>query len=299
MDGPHDLAESVMPTSHVTKNCHYISRSLTRPWETSDRRLRFYDFDADRWRQGPSSSLFAGDGLNVQHVETWLDKIIEAPLSLCRKKLTAGSTDVLEEWSFYRAATLMLWLQGMRVKSVGDHDARRDLEHLATRSTDETDQLVVAIREEYDLALVTTVGKGGMFAPLFFPSSGLFPLTYPDTGCLSGHSVALGLPLNLTSAIVSLPRENAGVRDVSRLPGSLSNLSVGIDNARKVVVPPLFLAQEEDQITKIIEGLRQSNTNLVAMVKDSKRLVLEAFAETGLDAPRDRAGRIPPRRKSK
>ena len=232
-----------MPTGQITKNCHYISRSLTRPWEAEQRRLHFYDFDTASWDDDSSYRLFAEESLNPQYVEAWLDKTIEGPLSLCRKKFASSGSGVLEDWGFYRAATLMLWLQGMRVKSVSDDDARRNLEHLATRSIDETDQLVVAIRAEYDLALATTVGKDGMLAPLFFPSSGLFPLTYPDSGCISGHTVALGLPLDLWSALIALPREDAGMRDVSRIPSSISNLSVGVANARKVVVPPMLLKQ--------------------------------------------------------
>jgi hypothetical protein len=286
-----------MPAGQVTKNCHYISKSLTRPWEADQRRLRFYDFETGRFATGFAASLFAGESLNPQHVETWLDKTIEGPLSICRRKLAAGETNALEEWSFYRAATLMLWLQGTRVKSVGDHDARRSLENLASRSIEETDQLVVAMREEYDLALVTTVGKNGMLAPLFFPSSGIFPITYPDTGCVSGHSIALGLPLDMWSALVALPRDQAGVRDVSRIPGSISNLSVGVANARKVVVPPLLLQQQpEDDVARVLRELREGGSSLLAMVKDAKRLVEDAFDEVGIEPARDGTGRIPPTR---
>jgi hypothetical protein len=285
-----------MPTGQITKNCHYISRSLTRPWEAEQRRLHFYDFDAGRWYDDSSYGLFAEESLNPQHVEAWLDKTIEGPLSLCRKKLTSGASGALEDWGFYRAATLMLWLQGMRVKSVSDLDARRNLEHLATRSIEETDQLVVTIREEYDLALATTVGKDGMLAPLYFPSSGLFPLTYPDSGCISGHTVALGLPLDLWSALIALPRENTGVRDASRIPSSISNLSVGVANADKVVVPPLLLEQRpRAEVTQILKELRAANAHLLDLVKDSKRLVAAAFEQTGLEPPRDGAGRFPPR----
>jgi len=243
-----------------------------------------------------SYGLFAEDWLNPQHVETWLDKTIEGPLSVCRKKLAAGATDSLEDWGFYRAATLMLWLQGMRVKSVSDQDTRRNLEHLAERSIEETDQLVVAIREEYDLALVTTVSKAGMLAPLFFPSSGLFPITYPDTGCLSGYAVALRLPLDLWSALLALPRDNSGVRDVSRVPASISNLSVGISNASKVVVPPLLLEQQPKvEVVRNLRQMRDANDSLLALVKDSKRLVAEAFEVSGLSPSRDGTGRFPPR----
>jgi hypothetical protein len=284
-----------MPTGQVTKNCHYISRMLTRPWEAAQRRLHFYDFDAGAWNHEPSRGLFAEDGLNPQHVETWLDRTIEGPLSVCRQRLASGDTGALEEWGFYRAATLMLWLQGIRVKSVADHDARRSLEHLATRRTEEIDQLVVAIREEYDLALVTTVGNAGKFAPLFFPSTGIFPLTYPDTGCLSRNTVALGLPLDLWSALVSLPRDNAGVRDLSRLPASLSNLSIGVSNAREVVTPPIVLEQHSQAtMARLLVEQRQANAFLLELVKDSRRLVAEAFETTGLEPPDDGTGRLPP-----
>jgi hypothetical protein len=287
----------VVPSGQVTKNCHYVSKSLTRPWEGDQRRLRFYDFDTGRFATGLAASLFAEDGLNPQYVETWLDRTIEAPLSICRRKLAAGEMNALEEWPFYCAATLMLWLQGTRVKSVGDHDVRRSLESLASRTMEETDQLVVAIREEYDLTLATTVGKDGMLAPLFFPSSGLFPITYPDSGCASGHTVALGLPLDMWSALIALPRDQSGSRDVSRIPGSLANLSVGVANARKVVVPPLLMEQQpEADIARTLRELREGSCSLLALVKGAKRLVEDAFEEVGVQPPRDGTGRIPPTR---
>lgn len=286
-----------MPAGQITKNCHYISRSLTRPWEAEQRRLHFFDFETGWWNDGASRTLFAGDGLNEQHVESWLDRIIEGPLSLCRKKLNAGETNALEDWGFYRAATLMLWLQGMRIRSVSDDDARRSLDQLATRSIDETDQLVLAMRAEYDLALATTVAKDGMIAPLYFPSSGLFPVTYPDSGCISGHTVALALPLDMLHAIVALPCESVGKRDISRIPASLSNLSVGIANASKVVVPPVLLQdREQDDVARILRELRVENDKLLGLVKDSKRLVGDAFETMGLVPPLDGTGRFPPRR---
>lgn len=184
---------------------------------------------------------FAADGLNPQAVESWLDRWIEGPLSLCRKRLNDGEENVLEDWRFYRAATLMLWLQGTRLKSIEDTDARRSLETLAARSIEETDQLVVAFREEYDLALGFVPMHEGMFPPLYFPSSGLSPVSYRDTGCISGNTIALALPLDVRTALLSLPRDQAGVRDLARVPGSLQNLSIGVANARKVVVPPILM----------------------------------------------------------
>lgn len=279
-----------MPSGQVTRNCHYISKSLTRPWEADQRRLLFYDFDTGRFATGYAASLFAADGLNPQHVETWLDRTIEGPLSVCRRKLEAGETDALEEWTFYRAATLMLWLQGTRVRSIGDQDARRDLESLANRPIEETDQLAIAMRQEYDLSLVI----GPAREPLLFPSSGLFPITYPDTGCISGNSVALGLPLSTSSALIALPRDQAGVRDVSRIPALISMLSIGVTNARKVVIPPSVLAEhDEAQLARTLVEMREASSRLLAMVNDARHIVDDAFGEVGLIPPRDSTGRIP------
>lgn len=95
-----------------------------------------------------------------------------------------------------------------------------------------------------------------MLAPLFFPSGGLFPITYADTGCIAGHALALGLPLDMWNALVALPRDNSGVRDVSRVPSSISNLSVGISNATKVVVSPELIDQQpKDDIERILREL--------------------------------------------
>lgn len=61
-----------MDQQQVTKNCHYISRFLTKPWEFGERQLRYYDFDEDKFDTKSSRSLFAEDGLNAQQVESWL-----------------------------------------------------------------------------------------------------------------------------------------------------------------------------------------------------------------------------------
>lgn len=288
--------DRAMPAGQVTKNCHYISRFLTRPWERDQRRFRVYNFERSNFENGFSASFFSEEGLNEQHVETWLDHTLERPLSNCRRKLAKGQLDALEDWSFYRAATLMLWLQGIRVRSLHNDDARRSLAILASCDVAETDQLVVSIRDEYDLALVRTIRVGDEVAPLFFPSTGIFPFSFVDSGCLSGWSVGLGLPLDLMSAVVAVPRNGTGIRDISRVPASIANFSVGTSAARNVVVPPIVLEGiGEAEIARNLEKQRVLNDNISSNVAEAKDLVISAFDVGGLAAPRDGAGRIPPR----
>ena len=57
-----------------TKNCQFISRFVTRPWEHGQRMLTFYNFETGEIETQSSMSLFARDGLNTQDVEGWLNK---------------------------------------------------------------------------------------------------------------------------------------------------------------------------------------------------------------------------------
>lgn len=284
-----------MPAGQVTINCHYITKSLTKPWEREGRRLRFYDFSTRRFCNGFAASLFAASHLNTQAVETWLDQTIEAPLNICRRQyLQAGRMDALEEWNFYRAASLMLWLQGIRVRAVADHDARRDLETLALRPMNEVDQLVMAIRAEFDLTLITTVKVADRWAPLFFPSSGTFPITYPDAGCVSGHAIALGLPLDWWCALVAIPKERPQGRDLSRLPSSIANLSIGVADATKVLLHSSLDGVPESEILAALDAQRILNTSVLGLVGEIRDLVLGGFSEAGIQPGRDAAGRVVP-----
>lgn len=281
--------------SQVTKTCHYITRSLTRPWEGDQRRLHFFDFDTGDFSYAPSATMFAENEINSQGVETWLDKTIENPLGACRKRLAAADPGALTDWKFYRAAALMLWLQGLRVRSISDQDARTALENLAKAPIEEIDQLVASIREEYDLCLVTTVADGEKIAPLYVPFSGTFQITFPDKGCLSGHAIGLGLPVDIHCALLVTPVQRHGAADTSRVPSSISNCSVGTSLARRVVVPPaVFDAYSEETLRTKLLDLRRGNDSLVSAVHEKQELVVEMFATTGLTVSRDGAGRVLP-----
>jgi hypothetical protein len=222
----------------ITKNCHVISRFLTKGWEDDKRELWYYDFSANAFSHKTSKKLYSAFMINQQAVEEWLDQVLEKPLSLARDKLLAGDQNALEEWRFYRAAVLMLWLQGARSKTVRDEDARRGLDKLAAAPDSEIDALAAGLAQDFDLMVVGLMVDRDRVAPLFFPSTGTFPVVVWDAGCLSGHSICLGLPLDPGCALVAAPKNKGGLLDQSKLQGSIANCSVGIDRARRVVVLP-------------------------------------------------------------
>jgi hypothetical protein len=60
-----------------TKNCHFVSKFLTRPWEGKDRFLWIYDFISDRFTRQSSNSLLAAEKINSNKVELWLKTSFE------------------------------------------------------------------------------------------------------------------------------------------------------------------------------------------------------------------------------
>ncbi len=281
------------PSAQITRNCHYISRFLTRPWEGQRRRLHFFDFATGEFEDGPSRRLFAEHVMNSQAVESWLGRMVEQPLGVVRPRLAALDPTALDDWRFYRAAVLMVWLQGLRLRSIADESARRDLSDLASQSDAEADSIVASVREEFDLCVVYTVWQGTKIAPLYFPSSGVFPFVYPDSGCLSGHAIALGLPLEPHCALAVVPADKHGTRDLSRIPSSISNFSIGTSTAGRLVVPPtIFEAYAEDELRTILLDMRRDGDGLREAVKAGRQIVIDAFASVGLAPDADRCGRL-------
>jgi len=78
------------------------------------------------------------------------------------------------------------------------------------------------------------------------------------------------------------------------ISASVPNLSVGVANAGKVVVPRLLLQQQsEDKVACILRELREGSCSLLALVNEAKRLVEDAFDEVGIQSPRDGTGHFP------
>jgi hypothetical protein len=287
-------------SDQVTHNCHYVSRLLTTPWEGANRFLRYYDFDTDEFELRSSRCLFAADDINSPKVERWLHRLVENPLGRIRRRVAQGELEPLErDWRCYRAAVLVVLLQGGRIGTITDQNARRHLDVLAEMPEPELNGLVNEAMRRFDLRVVHTVANPDAtgFAPLYMPSTGLFPLLVRDRGCLSGHSYGFGVPIDLTCALVVTPAEQHGKLELSRTQAMLWWSSIGTSNARRVVVMPGLYEQEgEPKVRELLLRLRRGNDKLLWLAEDKRRLVASAFAVSGINAGRDAAGRIPPRR---
>jgi hypothetical protein len=212
------------PSAQITRNCHFILRSLTKRWEQKDRFLLYYDFETGRFRTRSSQSLFAAEDLNSPEVERWLH-VLEDPLGAIRPRLVAGDANALDEWPFQRAVLLMLWLQGARSQTVRDAEAKRKLEWLARIPAAELDALTAGLRGEFDLQLAFTVAEGDRIAPLFVPSTG------SSRAC--SRTLAARPPTRWRPAAARPSRRRprdalvGRRRRLARLPSSLANASIG------------------------------------------------------------------------
>lgn len=100
-------------------NDHYISRFLTQPWETADRRLEYYDFIRDTFGKASSKRLFAKRGLYDAETEKTFGKVIETPVGEYRAKVLrdgpAAVVPLANEWRVHRALSLLIWMQAQRL----------------------------------------------------------------------------------------------------------------------------------------------------------------------------------------
>ena len=277
----------------IARNCRALSRVLTRPWANKEGNLFCYDFDADAFTWSASRTLFAEGRLDPGKVETWLADTIEDPLGAIRPRLSGEDPTALDDWKFFKAAVLMVWLQGGWFQFALAEDVRQDLDRLAAMSTGELDDLVAAVKQELTLRLVFTTSPGDSIAPIFVPSSGIFPFAFPDPGCISEHSIGIGLPLDVHCALVLLPADREGEAALPLLKPLLSNASIGSSESRRVVLPPNLLgAMDERDAARILRDQREQSEARVADVREVRRAVLETFENLGIRTKVDRTGRI-------
>lgn len=250
--------------AQITKNNHYIPRSLSKPWEGTGRKLKLYNFDTNAFEASDAKTGFAGDEAFPKEIEAFLTDTIEKPLSDMLPLLQKGD-DVLKQDRYYRAATLLVVLQRIRNRAPTDAAFLKSLIELSQQPKKALDGL--GVEQGYGVSIVRA-RQGAR--PLFFPSTGNFVLLGDDLQLNGKPIAAWGIPLDLERALVFFNVLNVdaatqdGIRkvvgDVSR--ALLERASVGTDTATKVVLPASLAASEEELATVLSEG-RQANRRAI------------------------------------
>ena len=260
----------------LTSNSHYLSRFVTAPWEYEQRFLRYYDFGDNQFHSCSSKSLFAADDINSQGVEDWLDRMIETPFGRIRDRVARGERDPLEQdWSCYRAAMLLIILQGGRIAAIADLDARQRLDALAMMPERDLDWMVRLALRKFDLRLLHTESM-----PLCVPETGLFCMIMPDIRRFLQEPFGFGIPINPTCALLATPAESGEKLDLTKSRTILATSSVATSTARRVVVPPeLYRQLGKDRLREKLLWFRQQNEQLLAVGQEKRRIVARMFAD--------------------
>lgn len=278
-----------MTKQQQTKNCHWISRVLTEPWEVGERFLHFYDFNTRELARKSSRSLFSEDGINSQDVENWLGRMVETPFGNFRDKLAACDPSALDDWRDYRAATLILWLQGTRaLEGLFGPPDEGGLADLASCSDSDIDALVYAFSEEYMLLSLNPPRN----QLLYLPSSGGFPLPVEDLGCLTTKNFGLAVPIHPHAVLAAVPK--GAVLSVESLTPRLPAYSVGVSRyADRVVIPPaMFEHFTENEICSFVTSFRSGNDAAHDALAQLREAVRDCYEEGGFETHLDSLNRL-------
>jgi hypothetical protein len=279
---------------------HYISKSLTKPWRTRTKELHFFDFETETFELERWKKLHGKDHLNSSALETWLEREIETPLGKVRSGLNTGKPTTLRDPSAVRPAILMLMLQGLRTATAIEDEgsdveqgARRHLEKIATMPPDGIDMLVSEIRRHYSIHLVFAAVVERKGTPLFVPSTGIFPVTFPDRGCASGSAVGTALPIHPTCALVAAPADGRGELELAPAAKSLAWCSVGTFDSKYVVVDPrLMNSTPQDELRRRLIEMRKGNEEMRDRVAASRAIIFRMCELFGFSVDEGLAGRL-------
>jgi hypothetical protein len=249
--------------TQITKNNHYIPRSLTRPWEGSGRRLTLYNFDTNAFEPADSKTCFSPDEAYPKEIETFLHDVIEKPMHDMLQLLQKGE-EVLQQERYHRAATLLVVLQRTRSRSTTDAAFLKVLIELAEKPKKALDGL--GVEHGYGVSIVRA-RQGAR--PLFFPSTGNFVLLGNDLQLNGKPIAAWGIPLDPERALVffNLKADASSTEEIrsaveQACPALLEQASIGTDTSTKVVIPPA-LKDAEDTLVSLLGEARRANRQAI------------------------------------
>ena len=242
-------------------NDHYIPRMLTKPWETPQRQLRYFDFGTETFSERSSKNLFARRELNSPELEAWLNATIEDPAAKHIEQIRKHEGTVPSDWRTQKALALLVYLNSQRIQeaTVG-RDGPFSLEDLAREGDSLSDHIADHF---YKTFRFLGVPSGPEF-PLFFPEVGFFPYPMPETPVMA-------MPVDPTFAFIiydGLMTREQLLESISRKHLSVLSLGVG-STVRRVILPPaLHVASVQDETTvrEVIVALRRDARKLFNLV---------------------------------
>jgi len=265
-------------------NQHYVSRFLTKNWETErDRMLVYYDSQLDRIEEAKSRDLFAESDLQSEEVERRLTELIEDQLGRLWHRVRKEGVKEITDWRELRAAHLVFLAQPARFmdRSRDPSTDESNLEDLLGRDDAHLDVLVRLQMNEYDLRLFSMPEKeesqpGSPIASLLFPQIGMFGfplLEDPWKKPLASITAGFGIPLH-PKILLTITPKTVHEPWLARVREMFQAFSIGPDHCRKVVVRATTLdGYPRDDLVVRIKGMRNCANELVKAMTRMKELI--------------------------
>lgn len=264
-------------------NCHFVTRSLTKPWEGEDRKLHCYDFKSDKILSDPSKTLFAEKDLIEEKHEDVLSKLIERPLGIFKQQILDGKKQEIDNWNVFRALFLYFFVQTARFSKFLADDSEKpenSLEELLSMDEASLNTIVSKYMDRYSVA---TIGIPEDHVMLF-PETVFFTFPLMDSGCITGWTFSYAVPLFPNFALSLIPKTLEKSYE-DQIKKQLMMYSVGIneDNCNRVVIPANLLDVNEQ--STIIEGIKHYRNIAIKVTQDVHKLrslVVEMYDKVGL-----------------
>ncbi|EPZ50032.1 hypothetical protein M902_0387 [Bacteriovorax sp. BAL6_X] len=240
------------------KNCHYLSRSLTKPWECENtRKLRVYDFNENKIVEHSSKTYFSRDSLLTKEEEHFFRDYIESPLGMYKSTLIgSGETS---NWKIWRALHMYIIFQTARISLLKSD--RSYMDQLIGMSEEEID-LITYKRFEQNNILELPIDNSKF---LCVPEIGFFGFLIPSLKRSNSIFERINIvPITPSNALIVAPKSVTKEQLLS-IRELIPQLSVGpSSDHNKVIIPYSLDARDEE----IIDYLNKTKSGLDGIFKE-------------------------------
>lgn len=256
-------------------NSHFVSRTLTKPWEHGNRRLRVLEVGTGKVKFFPSKKRFAQEGLYSEALERVFDEHVENDFAEIRDAIVEGrlskvpSSEELQR--LFEYIKKMMLLTVFRTYDV--QDTRGYLESpLENLKENPETYFNHATSEWFRCHPHAFFAPTEPWRPFFFPRLGFFRVPMPLSMDPRPISWALATPIHPTLAAVFMPAEGdtemlvKSIRESPLLDAASMGSPVPND---ELIIPP---ALETTDDVAIINHVRNCKAHMALIAEELPRL---------------------------
>jgi hypothetical protein len=266
---------------------HYVSRTMTKPWEAADRHLHFFDLETGKMSREPSLTLFAKEGLHTTETERRLQGLIEDSVGKYKQRcakagrlVNAGEVDARE----VRGLIGLLAFQSARShQALSTAPPKYTVDEILSQDG-AFDFLVDQFSRDFVL-IGGTIPRGEW---MVYPSLGVFMIP------VLGYPPAAAVPLAPNAFVTLWPRDapiESGIEAMVRTPNHISTFSfLGGGLEHKLVIPAQIAERNDPEgVGRLVTELRELGRQLFNTIGKAARAIgLPAYEYPSSSSPSKR-----------